>query len=165
MYSPYTKITCILTSLLTSSEQFLRAIWEPVSQAIVLILPQIRLNSQLSHCSFLFSQHLPVLASTLVCTFLQRRMSMCFHHVFSLSPDSQPSSGHAVLKNPPVSLAVVILKEGSFVWPLRLCNLFLEGCAGFFANCGSKVCLISSFITCNFFLFYFSLMVPNHFKR
>ena len=33
-------------------EQFLRAIWEAVSQAIVLILFQIKLNSQLSYCAF-----------------------------------------------------------------------------------------------------------------
>ena len=48
MYSPFTKITCILTFPPASLEQFLRAIWEAVSQAIVLILPQIKLNSQLS---------------------------------------------------------------------------------------------------------------------
>ena len=38
----------------TSLEQFLRAIRNAVSQAAVLILPQIKLNSQLSHCAFLF---------------------------------------------------------------------------------------------------------------
>ena len=29
-----------------------RAIWDAVSQAIILILPQIKLNSQLSRCAF-----------------------------------------------------------------------------------------------------------------
>ena len=31
---------------------FLRAIWNAASQAIVLILPQIKFDSQLSHCAF-----------------------------------------------------------------------------------------------------------------
>ena len=51
MYSPFTKITYILTSPTTSLE-FHRAIWNAVSQAIVLILPQIKFNSQLSCCTF-----------------------------------------------------------------------------------------------------------------
>ena len=37
-------------------EQSLRAIWDPASQAAVLILPQIELNSQLSSCTSFFSQ-------------------------------------------------------------------------------------------------------------
>ena len=41
----------------TSVEHFLRAIWEAVSRAILFILPQIKLNSQLLHCAFFFSQH------------------------------------------------------------------------------------------------------------
>ena len=59
MYSPFTKITYILTFSPTSSGQFLRAIWNAVSQATVLILPQIKLNSQLSHCAFFFSRWYP----------------------------------------------------------------------------------------------------------
>ena len=39
---------------IASLEQFLRAIWGAVSQAVVLILPQIKLNSQLSHYAFAF---------------------------------------------------------------------------------------------------------------
>ena len=35
-----------------SLEQFLRAIWGTVSQTAALILPPIKLNSQLSHCAF-----------------------------------------------------------------------------------------------------------------
>ena len=35
-----------------SSEQFLRAIWDAVSQTIALILPKIKLSSQLSHAFF-----------------------------------------------------------------------------------------------------------------
>ena len=46
-YSPFTKITCLLTFSPASLEQFLRAIWDAISWAIVLILPQIKLNSQL----------------------------------------------------------------------------------------------------------------------
>ena len=52
MYTPDTKITYILTFLFTTLEQFLRALWNAVSWAIVLILPQIKLNLQLSHCAF-----------------------------------------------------------------------------------------------------------------
>ena len=37
-----------------SLEQFLRAIWDAVSQAIVLILPPVKLNSRLSHYDFFF---------------------------------------------------------------------------------------------------------------
>ena len=45
MYSPLMKITYIYTDLYpTPLEQFLRAIWGAVSQAIVLILPPIKLN-------------------------------------------------------------------------------------------------------------------------
>ena len=36
----------------TSLEQFFTVIWEAVSQDIVLILPQIKLNSKLSHRAF-----------------------------------------------------------------------------------------------------------------
>ena len=36
----------------TSLRQFLRAIWEPVSWAIVFIRPQINRNSRLSRCTF-----------------------------------------------------------------------------------------------------------------
>ena len=36
----------------TSPEQFLKAIWNAASQVIVLILHQIKLNPQLSHCAF-----------------------------------------------------------------------------------------------------------------
>ena len=38
-------------------EQSFRAIWDAASQAAVLILPQIKLNSQLSSCTSFFSQH------------------------------------------------------------------------------------------------------------
>ena len=38
-------------------EQSLRDIRDPASQAAVLIFPQIKLNSQLSSCTSLFSQH------------------------------------------------------------------------------------------------------------
>jgi len=58
MYSPFDKITYILYPSPPnpiSLEQFLRAMWGAVSQAAVLILPQIKLNPQLSHCAFFFS--------------------------------------------------------------------------------------------------------------
>ena len=38
-------------------EQSLRAVWDAASQAAVLILPQIKLNSQLSSCTSFFSGH------------------------------------------------------------------------------------------------------------
>ena len=44
MYSPFTKIIYIQSFPSISLEQFLRAIWGAVSQAAVLILPQIKLN-------------------------------------------------------------------------------------------------------------------------
>ena len=40
-------------------EQSLRAIWAAASWAAVLILPQIKLNSQLSSCTSFFSQQKP----------------------------------------------------------------------------------------------------------
>ena len=43
---PFMEITHILTFPFYSLQQFLRAIWGAVSQAKVLILPQIKLNSQ-----------------------------------------------------------------------------------------------------------------------
>ena len=57
IYCPFTKITYIL-SFPTSLEQLLRAIWDPVSQTSVLILPQIKLNLQLSRYAFFKSQQL-----------------------------------------------------------------------------------------------------------
>ena len=45
-------------SLTTSLEQFLGAIWSAISQAAVLILPQVKFNSQLSCCASFFSQQL-----------------------------------------------------------------------------------------------------------
>ena len=42
-------------SLIAALEQSLRAIWCATSQATVLILPQIKLNSQLSRCASFFS--------------------------------------------------------------------------------------------------------------
>ena len=56
MYPPFTKITYILTFPATSMDQFLWAIWNPVSQAAVLILLQIKLDSQLSRCAFFLVQ-------------------------------------------------------------------------------------------------------------
>ena len=47
MYSPFTKITYILTFSLATLEQFLRAICDAVSRAAVLILPQMKLDLQL----------------------------------------------------------------------------------------------------------------------
>ena len=53
MWYSFTKITYILTYLqLTSLEQFPRVIWDAVSWSAVLILPQIKFNSNLSCCVF-----------------------------------------------------------------------------------------------------------------
>ena len=54
MYAPITKITYMLSFPAASLEQCLNAIGGAVSQAAVLILPQIKLNSQLLHCGFFF---------------------------------------------------------------------------------------------------------------
>ena len=63
IYSPFTKITHILTFPHTSLEKFLRALWDAVSQVIVHILPQIKLSSQLSCCAFYCCcWHCPALA-------------------------------------------------------------------------------------------------------
>ena len=51
MYSLFTKITYILTFLSVPLEQYRRAILNVVSLAIVLILPQVKLNLQLSFCA------------------------------------------------------------------------------------------------------------------
>ena len=52
---PLRQVIYMLTSPTTSSEQFLRASWEAVSQASVLRKPQIKVTSQLSCCLFYFS--------------------------------------------------------------------------------------------------------------
>ena len=54
MYSPFTKISPILSFPAASLEQFLKAIQGAVSQAPVLILPQRKLNRQSSYCGFFF---------------------------------------------------------------------------------------------------------------
>ena len=51
IYPPFTTTSYTLTLPSTALVQFLRALWNAVSQAIVLILPQIKLDSQLSHCA------------------------------------------------------------------------------------------------------------------
>ena len=53
----------------TSLVQFLRAIWGAISQAAVLILPQINLNSKLSCCASFFSRH----SVRVVCACMLRR--------------------------------------------------------------------------------------------
>ena len=52
MYSPFTKTLYIPASPAASVEQLLRAIWGTVSQAAVLILPQMKLNLQLPCWAF-----------------------------------------------------------------------------------------------------------------
>ena len=55
MYSPFTKNHIyILIFPLTFLEQFLRAICNAVSWAIVFVLPEIKLNSQLSMLCIFF---------------------------------------------------------------------------------------------------------------
>ena len=46
------KLLSTLAAPCTSSEQFLRAIWNAISWAVVLILPQIKFNLPLSRCAF-----------------------------------------------------------------------------------------------------------------
>ena len=53
--SPFTKIAYILTLPPTPLERYFRAIWNAVSQAAVLILPQIKLTSQLLGCAYVSS--------------------------------------------------------------------------------------------------------------
>ena len=64
---PFTKITSVLTFPTISVEQFLRVIWGAVSQAIVLILIPMKLNSECSHCAFFkvssFFHYVGILAS------------------------------------------------------------------------------------------------------
>ena len=49
---------CTNFPLPTSLDQCLSTLWNAASWAIVFILPQIKLNSQLSSCNFFFSQHI-----------------------------------------------------------------------------------------------------------
>ena len=51
-YSPFTKITSILSFPLASVEQFLRAIRGVVSRVAVLTMAPQKFNSQLSRCAF-----------------------------------------------------------------------------------------------------------------
>ena len=51
-------------SLTAALEQSLRAIWDAASQAAVLILPQIKLNSQLSSCTSFLVDRLEVFCLT-----------------------------------------------------------------------------------------------------
>ena len=55
------KLLYVLVPPLTSLEQFLRVICNDLSQAAVLILPQIKLTLQLSCCSFFFFKSTPAL--------------------------------------------------------------------------------------------------------
>ena len=50
--SPFTKTLYIDFPPLAALEQSLRAIWDAASRAAVLILPQIKLSSQLTRCVF-----------------------------------------------------------------------------------------------------------------
>ena len=53
--SPFAKVLCVDLPPSASLEQSFRVIWGIASLASVLILPQIKLNSQLSNCAS-FSQ-------------------------------------------------------------------------------------------------------------
>ena len=74
MYSTFTKITYILTFPSTHLEEFLRAVWDTVSLATVLILLQIRLNSQLSCCTVFFL--IDIILSYLCLSFSKTRTMM-----------------------------------------------------------------------------------------
>ena len=87
MYSPFTKITYILTFPPTSLEQFLRAIWNAVSRATVLILPQIKLNLQLSRRALFLSRYL----SHLLCPSFRRKVAP--GHPWSRTPHSLGPGG------------------------------------------------------------------------
>ena len=66
LISPFTKALYFDFFPTAALEQSLRAIWDAASQAAVLILPQIKLNSQLSSCtSCFFSWQHPFLINTL----------------------------------------------------------------------------------------------------
>lgn len=100
----------------------------------------------------------PVLASTLASHFCEdahAHVSRCL-----LTKPGLPALLMPWLKNPLVPLTIVIPKEESFVWPLRLCKLTLE-----VTSCGSEVCLFSGFITCHFFLLFFFLNVSKWFQK
>ena len=77
MCSHFTSVTYMLSFSPTSLEQFLRAIWGAVSQAAALILPQIKLNSQISRCAFFkFSN------TTLNYLFLNFTINSCCSHYY-----------------------------------------------------------------------------------
>ena len=58
MHAAITEITRLLPFPAASLAQRLRAVGDAVSQAAVLILPQIKLNSRLLHCAFFLSWHM-----------------------------------------------------------------------------------------------------------
>ena len=75
MHSPFTKIRYVLTFASSSLEQFLRAIWGAVSWAIVLTLPQIRLNSTLTVCIFFW-------VDSVLSLKLDEMITKAFFHLF-----------------------------------------------------------------------------------
>ena len=95
----------------TSLEQFLRAIWGAVFWAVVLILPQIKLNSQLSSCASFWSTETSIVAQdnkvlfvscknkctggTLrlkFCLSSNRKWSFIFHYIFVSDGYCTPSA-------------------------------------------------------------------------
>ena len=114
--SPFTKITYILTSPAHFSEQFLRDIWEAEPWAIVLILSQVKLNSQLSHCAFFLLTTLainrdPEQTCCLLLNFMKNQRSVpietsCAH------PPSQSSDEFRVSLSAPKPLAAWTAQAG-----------------------------------------------------
>ena len=68
-------------SPLSLQSQYVRPIWDAVSQAIVLILPQIKLNSQFFHCAvFPVDKHFPKL--TWLQSFFPYTINKCLLNIY-----------------------------------------------------------------------------------
>ena len=103
LYPHFSKITCILTVPSAPVEQFLRAIWNAVSQAAVLILPQTKLNSQLFMLC-IFRKSAPLFSSvTVTCD--------------SLRPHRLQHTGLPVHHSPPESTQTHVHRVGDAIQP------------------------------------------------
>lgn len=99
-------------SSLTSSEQFLRAVWNTVSWASVLILSQIKLNLQLSHCTSFFS-------SVLLVSILSQSLQQTMWDVIA------PFQGHKAKMLAVSKCELCVTKALLFPWHILPPSLFL----------------------------------------
>ena len=126
-----------------SLEQFLRAIWNAISWATVLILPHIKLNAQLSRCAFFFCQQYQ---KCIIKLDIIQSISFYLPHPFGQSnlagshlchPCSRPKMEYSVIV--PTALPSWV----SFVWP----NFQLIPYISIFSLSSEKFSKTSMFLT------------------